>query len=343
MTNLILPENGSVQALLTEKQKEFLKRNRNDETPVDFDWANLRRDGQDYTAPQGVAFAWETESGESIIEISENNNFIDALVFRTCEKRITILNLKIAQTYYWRVNDSDVRCFATEDMAPRWIYVGGLTNIRDQGGWKTTDGYRMRQGLIYRGSEMEWRSYHDSDPSKEPHLELTEAGKETMLKQLKVKTDLDLRISAQGYLNETPLGDTVDLKLIPVSPYDEFLVESQKEKVKAIFELLANPKAYPIYYHCWGGADRTGTIAYLLEAYLVVPEKDIIDDYEITSLAYFGKRVRGSDYFVRFETALEKFDPSGTMQSRSEKFLRSCGITEETLQALKTNILEKDS
>lgn len=343
MTKLILPENGSVQALLTEKQKAFLKRKRDDEIPVRFDWANLRKEGQDYTAPLGVAFSWETDNGESILEISESEDFSEAVIYKTDENGITILNFKIARTYYWRVNDSDVFSFTTEDLAPRWIHVEGLTNIRDQGGWKTTNGYRMRQGLIYRGSEMEWRSYHDRNPSKEPHLEITEIGKETMLEQLKIKTDLDLRISAQGYLNETPLGDTVDLILIPVSPYDEFLDEGQKEKVKVIFELLANPKAYPIYYHCWGGADRTGTIAYLLEAYLGVSERDIIDDYEITSLAYFGKRVRSSDYFVHFETVLEKFDPSGTMQSRSEKFLRSCGITEETLQALKTNLLEKDS
>ena len=45
-----------------------------------------------------------------------------------------------------------------------------------------------------------------------------------------------------------------------------------------------------IYFHCAGGADRTGTMAFLIEALLGVSECDMSKDYELTSLD--GSHVR---------------------------------------------------
>ena len=338
MTELISPRQHSVQLLHTKAQQQFCE-TRSASLAVTFDWAKLTRSGEDHTAPAPVLFQWKTDRSCSMFFLSENEDFSNAQKISVGECSICLQNLKVAQTYYWKVNDSETGIFRTSDAAPRWIYAEGLTNIRDQGGWKTVDGKRIRQGLIYRGSEMEWQSYRDRDPSREPHVAITAAGLETM-RQLSIRTDLDLRISAFGNLQASPLGTDVDLRIIPISPYDELFQDTYKPAVKEIFTLFANPDAYPIYYHCWGGADRTGTLAYLLNGLLGVPEEDLLLDYELTSLGYFGPRSRDLDYFVRFEEALRACDPSGTAQTRSRQFLLSCDVDQETLSQSANNLLE---
>ena len=60
-----------------------------------------------------------------------------------------------------------------------------------------------------------------------------------------------------------------------------------------------NPKN--IYFHCRVGADRTGTIAYLLEGLLGVPDEKRYEEYELTYLSglydrtrYYKEKVGGS-------------------------------------------------
>ena len=39
---------------------------------------------------------------------------------------------------------------------------------------------------------------------------------------------------------------------------------------------IADENRYPVYIHCTGGADRTGTLAFLINALLGVGEDDLI-------------------------------------------------------------------
>lgn len=341
MTELICPRNGSLQTIHTPFQHLFYRERWQEETDEKIDWDFLKSTGEDNSAPRKVCFQWETALPESVFELSETEDFCQSRVIHTEQKCIFLGNLKADQAYFWRVNSSEVFSFTT-DGAPRWIEVDSLVNVRDNGGWKTKDGYRIRQGLLFRGSEMEWQSYHDRDPSTQHHLQISDVGVRVMREELGIKTDLDLRLSAQGYLLESPLGKDVSLKVIPLLPYDQLWIDHQEDAVREIFELLADPNAYPIYYHCWGGSDRTGTIAFLLEALLGVSEEDMILDYEVSSLACWGKRARSAGYFMRFQQALSACDEDGTWLSRSEKYLLSCGISHKTLQAIRQILLEPD-
>ena len=359
MTVLISPADGGIVSLLTEEQKAFRTETRADASGVHFDYLNLMRQGTDRSAPAKVLFSWETDEPEPVLMISEDPSFPemtpdgplspafsgrDTRIVHTGKTSALVGNLKIGQTYYWRVGGSAVRSFTTEDLTPRWIFAEGATNIRDLGGWKTQEGKRVRQGLIYRGSELDWISYRDRDPRLEPqaHTAITEEGRRILREELRIRTDLDLRLGVVGGLTESPLGPDVSLRLIPSLPYDEFLAEDQYPAAKAIYECLADPSAYPVYYHCWGGADRTGTIAYLLLAYLGVPEEDLILDYELTSLSIFGIRARTLGFFREFMRALAPFDPEGTPKSRAERFFYACGLSEDTLTSLKKNLLEEN-
>lgn len=46
--------------------------------------------------------------------------------------------------------------------------------------------------------------------------------------------------------------------------------------------MFADFNNYPILFHCIYGADRTGTVAYLLEALCGAEENELIKDYELT-------------------------------------------------------------
>ena len=327
MTVLVTPTDNEVLSILTDQQREFVYEKKHSYDERKIDWKNLERmSSEDYTFPQKHIFSWETDAQESILEISENEEFAPAFAIKTNGTEAAVNNLKANRTYYWRVNNSKSRCFTTEDITPRWIEVDGLTNVRDAGNWRTHYGSRIRQGMLFRGSEMD------------RHHTITAKGIHTMHHELKIKTDLDLRGEATD-LMESPLGKETDFVLIPVSAYAEFMNEEGKQQCKQIFDLFSEETRYPIYYHCWGGADRTGTLAFFMCVVLGMSEQDLILDYELTSLSIWGDRSHKSDLFQGFMEQLNQY-AGDTLQERALSFLYSCGITEEQMQRIRDILLE---
>jgi len=329
MIHLITPENESLVSLATKPQKAMINLGGSHASGAQpADWLNLVKEGEDNTYPAAVTFAWEAKEPVRFF-LSETNNFSDCRVITCSENTCSVENLKIGQIYYWKVEDangnsSETFSFTTEHTAPRWIHAEGLSNIRDIGGWKIPGGF-VRQGLVFRGSEMEF------------HHEITEHGKEVLLNQLHIKTDLDLRGEAVGKISETALGSTVNWALIPARAYNEFMSEEEKDTCRKIFKLFTNRENYPFYIHCWGGADRTGTLILMLCAILGVSEEDLLLDYELTSLSIWGARSRESDLFRALLAELNKYGEEGaSIGAKCESFLLSCGITQEDLAAIRS-------
>ena len=50
-------------------------------------------------------------------------------------------------------------------------------------------------------------------------------------------------------------------------------------EIRQVFEILADVKHYPIYFHCTSGKDRTGLVALLLLMILQIPPDAISADY----------------------------------------------------------------
>ena len=73
--------------------------------------------------------------------------------------------------------------------------------------------------------------------------------------------------------------------------------------------------------HCTYGADRTGTICYLLEAVLGVSRGDCLKEYGLTG--------RSLEDILTVEAGLKEYDETGTMtlKEQAEAYLVSCGIT----------------
>jgi hypothetical protein len=218
--------------------------------------------------------------------------------------------------------------------------VEGVSNTRDIGGYFTEDGkYQVKQGMVYRGGEVDasWGS-------------ITDGGKEKLLYTYGIKTDLDLR---GADLPSSPINDeNTVLNYVNVSaPYYYGIVQSEyKEALITEIKTFANPDNYPIYLHCSLGRDRAGTLAFLINALLGVSEADLYRDYEMSffSVNGFADAAQGSG---KIPVLLNNLDVlydylmglgGDTLAENTEAFMRGyLGITEEEISSIRNIMLEE--
>lgn len=330
--NLMTPADNAVVCLQTPAQLAFAKSRREAVPGADgvlpaIDWLHLERSGkEDLTFPVIVEFTWSGD-GEALFELAEDAEFSRIVRAKAVRGgRIAVENLKIAQTYFWRVNDCAPRSFNTKDAAPRWMRADGCSNIRDCGGWKALDGRRIKQGMLYRGSELDI------------HHTVTEEGIRAFREDMRITTDLDIRGEVLGKRFTSEMGGDVRFMNIPAVAYAKFLEE--KDVCKHLFDVLCDEASYPVYFHCWGGADRTGTLALLIGAVLGMSDEELILDYELTSLSIWGDRRRDSELFSGLMEALTAY-PGATLGERAAAFLDVCGVDAAMQEKLRQILLEE--
>lgn len=233
---------------------------------------------------QYLSLDWNMTGGPYTVYFSENADFSNATTIQTMSGTIKSSMLVPGKTYYWKV----VGAFSPDvvgggkikvkDAPVRWIKIDGTGNVRDMGGWKTTSGKTVKYEMLYRGQKLEG---------------VTASGLAT-IKQLGLKTELDLRYESQKY--QTP-GTGMNYQFIETpGQYDNVMKvkpEVFKASYKQIFNLLSDESNYPFYAHCNAGADRTGTFAFIVNGVLGVPYEDLTRDFELTSFSSSGKRWRG--------------------------------------------------
>ncbi len=249
-----------------------------------------------------------------------------------------IHNLEKATTYYIRIvaitpsgeHVSNVTTFLTYDLGPRVMKIDGIHNVRDVGGYITSKG-RTLQGKIFRGGALSPSTFEAYK-----NINLSEAGKKYMSETLKIKTDFDLRTQTENRAPGTPEDSGLTTSPIPGATLEYHTANgyesifSEKEAVRDIFASLSDETRYPVYLHCTGGADRTGTYSFLLNALLGVGEKDLIHDYEYTSFSLYDERNSKDGTTYHFKQMYEKiktFD-GDTLADKVENFLLSVGVTE---------------
>ena len=347
MITLKLPKNNSKVCLQTKEQADFIKDEKR-RAELDFElaseafyWYDLKRTGTDKTNPLPVTFSWEdavdenhAEGGCYYLLVAENSEFKNAWVYVSDQLFYSVYNLKVGTTYYWCVQRngvrSDVWTFKTELTLPRFLRIDGISNVRDMGGYKVKGG-RIRQGLVYRGGEFE------------THMHLTESGANE-LKRIGLKTEIDMRIEAVGKVHYTAaqtLG--VTRAHIPCVPYAHLFDKKYFKDSKNFFKTFTNANNFPIYYHCWAGADRTGTFAFVLGAFLGMDLQDLLNEYEITSLSIWGIRSRNYYEFRDFYKLFTELEGE-TLQEKSRNFLKNqLKLTDKQLSVIYNNLVESDN
>ena len=345
MIELLSPANNASISTLTDVQKDFI-RNRsfeklraNDEELVD--WLGLKQNMEgENSHPLPVEFKWTSDDKSRVnfvLQIATDRSFehlVRQMLVR--KQEVSVFNLENGQQYYWRVfiedtphDDAEIRSFCTAMDTPRWIFIDGCTNVRDCGCWMTSSGRRIKQSLLYRGSEFN------------RHHAITPTGRYALVHDLHLKTDIDIRGVTEIHPGFIPPLDENGIKWIniTVEPYGEIDKPEWRKQYFKYFTFLSNPDIYPAYCHCWGGADRTGTTSFLLGAILGMSDEDLILDYELTSCAIYGARKRNFKLFNDMLNVLDRYQ-GGSFAEKGTAYLRDIGVTEMTLDAIRDIFLQ---
>ena len=328
MIQLITPQNGETVSLLQDKHLSYIEKPTNDPTDR-VDWLNLRVVQDDLSYPRPVHFSYQPAVDGEIVILQKGKR--EGITLKAIKGEADLPNLLIGTAYEWFVKigeqTSEKSTFYTDSQPPRMLYVDGISNVRDFGGFQTADGkYRVRQGLLYRTSEMD------------THVTITEQGMQTFY-DLGVRTDLDIRGIKDEY--RAPALDTNRVKWVNVAlaAYGEIYNEEQMKRYRQTFDVLLDAENYPIICHCWGGIDRTGCWLYILGAMLGVSKDDLELDYEMSSFSRWNRRSRYSEQFGEFLKGLHAYGES--TQEAAVGFLKACGVTEEEMEKLREIFLEE--
>ena len=169
----------------------------------------------------------------------------------------------------------------------------GAYNFRDVGGYPTTDGKKVKRGLIFRSEAL---------------AQLTDRDYE-QLAELKIKVLCDFRGDDEKQRAPTKWrGSEVEMFPQPIaaggntnSIMGKVIQGAPPEEIKAVMAGLygqfvtANVPAYqklmrrivdggvPVLYHCTAGKDRTGVFTALLLTTLGASRATVMEDYLLTN------------------------------------------------------------
>ena len=256
-----------------------------------------------------------------------------------------IYNLLPSTVYFYKVThvladgslvEAKSGSFKTSNESIRLIYIDGTQNVRDLGGWTGLDGKKVKYGKLIRGASLSDSTYNN--------LIVTGKGR-VALGELKVQAELNLG----AYDTETSISQTCVYKKLGYSNYATVITDSNfrayfKEIVEWIVTQLNASK--PIYFHCQGGCDRTGTLAFQLLGLLGVSESNLAKEYELSSFSDIGfgrrrtttKAVDTYDYVGMVE-AIKTYSGS-TITEKFYNFAIDCGISADTITSFRNLMLE---
>ena len=239
--------------------------------------------------PLPVKIQWEGGRATDVI-LSEDPFFTNPKTIATdADSPIEVYNLVPGVDYYYKVlaGGKPLKEGGVSPKGPlRMIstYEGterprrAVYNMRDLGGWKTPGGH-IAYGKVYRGSNID-------NLNDDPYA------KNLLINELGISIDFDLR----GYKGDEHNPEVPGLTYYQLPLRKNFeggTGQTERLYKKAIRHIISwLDEGRVVYFHCAAGADRTGTLAFLIEALLGVSESDLSKDFEITTFDKRDKRWR---------------------------------------------------
>ena len=272
------------------------------------------------------------ENTEFKVEYGTKADYSNAVTVNTTAKSIAVNNLLRNTKYYVRITASAngftktaEDSFKTADIGPRVMTVGGVSNVRDLGGYETAFGKTTLQGLAFRGAQLDIKGTS----------RLTAQGAKLLGTDIALGLEIDLRTASEtGGLTKSVVPSAKYLNS-RIGSYAAAFSSSQKELFRQIFASYADKNNYPIYVHCVYGADRTGTVCYILNALLGVDEKNLIQDYEFTTFSDAGLRSAATN--AEMKAFLSSFNAlsGSTPAEKAENYLLSIGVTSDEISTIR--------
>ena len=280
-----------------------------------------------------------------LVEYATKDDYSDAIVVEmgAAKRSLDVYNLYKGTQYYLRITALNAKDevlhtaetqFETTALGPRVMNVEGAYNVRDLGGFDTIFGKQIVQGIAYRGGMLHYNATGNNG-------DLTDAGRKTLSEELGIKAELDFRNEEESWVTLEDGSSIPGAKLtyITAGGYED-LFKGGDKPYRQIFAYLADKNNYPLYFHCTAGADRTGSVSYILHAFLGVSELECHQDFAFTSFSIYGIRAsqsgRGdnSQRYMNMVSMLKEWE-GDTLQKKAENYLLSIGVTAQELETIK--------
>lgn len=283
--------------------------------------------------PKAVTLEFESATTSVTIYTDEQHTQVQQSVTFASATSVDIYNLIPNTNYYWEAGNGESGTFSTRGDV-RWCYLQGCNNYRDLGGKETVDNKVVKYGRLYRGSEMNGEhGYHITESAILVARNVLGVGAELDFRN-QGETDNDTPDDYSDDINSSALGDDIPYQKAPILAYSQIATTLTELKTAWDFILAQLRLGHGVCYHCWAGADRTGTISWLLLGLLKV-KTDLMDkDYELTSFSRYGSnfniRKRNDTTNMEFGTFVNDYIKSftgDTLHEKIENFWLSIGVT----------------
>ena len=224
---------------------------------------------------------------------------------------------------------------APPDGLPRTYEIRDVRSFRDCGGWRTTDGRRVRRGRIFRSREL--NNVNPRRPDR--NFTLSDESRDLLTDTFGIRTDIDLRDFAECTgMEASPLGDGVARIHVPGERYQFVDTPAGRAAFARVFHTLLDERNLPAIIHCRAGRDRTGCTVLLLNALLGVSETDLRRDWEFTERQK-GNRRFNYGKIDRLLSTLARY-PGDTVNAQVEAFVRSLGFDDADIVRFREIMLE---
>ena len=337
-------ELATEQEIHTRDQKNYLNYSKEYYRITSSDLNSFNAKGtSNNSAPLPVKIHWNytPQAGKTVSKYSfvfgQKADLSDGYeVAGTASKNISFYNAFLGTNYFKVIanfadgskQESDIKTFKVAGQAPRNLKVGNMPNCRDMGGRTTTAGGKIKQGLIYRTSGSK---FDNSTPSNDE-------AKEVLLKQLKVKTEINVANSTTNNVNLTGVAVKNCYMDYGATPYSN--LARNAEKIRNVIDILADENNYPVFYHCRIGTDRTGITGMMIGGLLGIPFNEIFQDYCFSNFAPIdGQRYANKssdpngDDPAKYVDELLKM-PGANFQEQVYNALLSIGVPSAKLDAI---------
>ena len=209
------------------------------------------------------------------------------------------------------------------------------SNVRDLGGW-ACDGGMVKYGKLFRGGEF---NPEDID---------------IFLNQLRIRHELNLRgkAEAEEYYAQQVAAGNISLRDFVRSTIPENYVwytiadtykDSWREILRCVFDCAIHDE--PVYFHCSAGADRTGTVACIIEAILGVSQSDIDKEYELTNFSSgvdgdSKARRRNESEWQSLINAITNLTTGSTFRDKVLNWVATLGFTVEEINDFRAAMID---
>lgn len=200
------------------------------------------------------------------------------------------------------------------------ILTGAVVNARDLGGTPLEAGGTVACGQLYRGAPL----YSFS------------ADACANFEALGIRTVIDLRTEDERLLKPDAacVGEVANVVSTPLPiPYNvsraDYIADMDtKVSMLAALRLLADPTAYPVYFHCTWGRDRTGVLSAVLLLALGASQSAILREYMLSepNVGAFPDSLVG---------VIEEIQRRGGIDS----YLAATGVSDEEIAALRAQAI----